>query len=53
MTQQDLQLLADIYNGLLEVRVQGNDTFIMADCMRAFQKFIIDKGNEIKNKKEE
>lgn len=35
MKQENLQQLADIYNSLLQIHTRGEETFVMADCMRA------------------
>lgn len=35
MNNENLQSLAEIYNNLLRVHTNGEDSFIMADCMRA------------------
>lgn len=43
MTNQDLQLLINIYNSLLEVQTKGTSSFIMTDCLRALQQFVKEK----------
>lgn len=53
MTQQDLQALAQIYNSLLTIKVNGDDIFTMADCMKAFRSFIYTKQDQLSDKKEE
>ena len=40
VSQEEMQVLADVYNSLLTVHTKGSDTFIMADCMRALEKTI-------------
>ena len=52
MTQNDLQVLANIYNNLLGVSTHGEDTFIMADSMRALKEFIFTKQKELEHKEE-
>lgn len=42
MTQEQLTQLARIYNTLMQVNTKGEDTFIMADCLRALQKVLVD-----------
>ena len=39
---EQLQQLTRIYNTLLEVQTKGENTFIMADSLRAFEKCIMD-----------
>lgn len=52
MEQKDLQLLADIYNNLLNISVSGEDVFIMSECMQALRQFVYSKQQELKDKKE-
>ncbi len=42
MTNEQLQQLARIYNTLLTVTTKGEDTVIMADCIRAFQQVLLE-----------
>lgn len=42
ITMEQLQQLTRIYNTLLEVQTKGENTFIMADSLRAFEKCIMD-----------
>lgn len=42
MTNEQLQQLARIYNTLLTVTTKGEDTVIMADCIRAFQAVLLE-----------
>lgn len=42
ITIEQLQQLTRIYNTLLEVQTKGENTFIMADSLRAFEKCIMD-----------
>lgn len=37
ITQEQFEQLSRIYNTLLEVNTKGEDTLIMADCIRALQ----------------
>ena len=45
ITREQLEQLARIYNTLMNVSTKGEDTFIMADCLRAMEQVIttIDK----------
>ena len=47
ITREQLEQLARIYNTLMNISTKGEDTFIMADCLRAMEKVItdIDKAN--------
>lgn len=40
ITIEQLQQLTRIYNTLLEVQTKGENTFIMADSLRAFEQVI-------------
>lgn len=40
ITNEQLSLLARIYNTLLQVGTKGEDTLIMADCLRALEQVI-------------
>lgn len=53
MTQKDLQFLAEIYNRMLEIHTKGQDTFVMADCMQSLHQFIMAKGKELQELREE
>ena len=46
MKYEDMQVLANIYNTLLGVKTSGEDTYAMADAMRALYKFIDAKQKE-------
>jgi len=37
ITKEQLEQLARIYNTLLNVGTRGEDTLIMADCLRALE----------------
>lgn len=47
ITREQLEQLARIYNTLMNISTKGEDTFIMADCLRAMEKVVtdIDKAN--------
>lgn len=38
--------LMQIYNALSSISTKGDDTIIMADCLRAFQSVIIEMNKE-------
>ena len=40
MTKFQLEQLVRIYNTLTTISTKGEDTLIMADCLRAFRKVI-------------
>ena len=42
ITREQLEQLARIYNTLMNISTKGEDTFIMADCLRAMEKVITD-----------
>ena len=42
MTNEQLQQLARIYNTLLTINTKGEDTVVMADCIRAFQQVLLE-----------
>lgn len=52
ITKEQLEQLARIYNTLLEVKTKGEDTFFMADSLRALEKVIKDI-NEVSKEIEE
>ena len=53
MKQENLQQLADIYNSLLQIHTRGEETLVMADCMRALFNIINDEAKEAQSKKNE
>lgn len=52
ITREQLEQLARIYNTLMNISTKGEDTFIMADCLRAMEKVVtdIDKAASESNK---
>lgn len=52
MNINKLEVLSRIYNTLLLVNTKGEDTMIMADCLKALQNFILTNKQEIENKEE-
>lgn len=47
MSQERLNQLATIYNALMGIPTKGEDSFIMADCLRALQNIIIAEQQEL------
>ena len=54
MNNEKLEILSRIYNTLLLINTKGEDTLIMADCLKALQSFLLkekkwleDKGKEV------
>lgn len=41
ITREQVEQLTRIYNTLLEVGTKGQDTLVMADCLRALEQVII------------
>ena len=42
MTQEQLFLLAQIYNKLMTIQTKGTDTLIMAECLTNLKKIIFE-----------
>ena len=40
ITKEQVEQLSRIYNTLLEISTKGEDTLVMADCLRAFQQVV-------------
>lgn len=53
MNMEKLQFLMNIYNELLLVSTNGNNSFIMVDNLRKLQKFIIQEEKELREGKED
>lgn len=50
ITKEQIEQLTRVYNTLFEITTKGEDTLVMADCIRAFQQAIIEiKSNPISN----
>lgn len=43
MTQEKIESLSRIYNTLLLINTKGEDTIIMADCLKAIKSFILNE----------
>jgi hypothetical protein len=41
ITKEQLEQLTRIYNTLLNVGTRGEDTLIMADCLRALEQVVV------------
>lgn len=41
ITKEQLEQLTRIYNGLKSVNTKGEDTLMMADCLRALEQLIV------------
>jgi hypothetical protein len=50
ITNEQLGQLANIYNALLNVRINGDDMFILADAMRALKQTVIQIKEQNENK---
>ena len=42
ITREQVEQLTRIYNTMLEIRTKGEDTLVMADCLRALQQVVAD-----------
>ena len=42
ITREQLEQLTRIYNTMLNIGTKGEDTLIMADCLRALQQVVTD-----------
>ena len=40
ITKEQVEQLTRIYNTMLEIRTKGEDTLVMADCLRAFEQVV-------------
>ena len=40
ITKEQVEQLTRIYNTMLEIRTKGEDTLIMADCLRALEQVV-------------
>lgn len=47
MNKEKIDSLSRIYNTLLLVNTKGEDTIIMADCLRALQNFVLTEKENI------
>lgn len=55
ITQEELTQLSKIYNTLSLISTKGEDTLVMADCLRAFQQVLenVIKNNQTSSELEE
>lgn len=49
MDMEKLETLSRIYNTLLLINTKGEDTMIMADCLKALRNFILANKQGIEN----
>lgn len=40
ITKEQVEQLTRIYNTMLEIRTKGEDTLVMADCLRALEQVV-------------
>ena len=40
ITREQIEQLTRIYNTMLEIRTKGEDTLVMADCLRALEQVV-------------
>ena len=52
MTYEKLETLSRIYNTLLLISTKGEDTIIMADCLKAIKNFVINEQKELEIEEE-
>ena len=53
MNNKYLEQLSRIYNTMLEIQTKGEDTLIMADCLRAFEQVITSIEQDLNNNQPE
>ena len=51
ITKEQVEQLTRIYNTMLEIRTKGEDTLVMADCLRALEQVVtqVIKANDSQN----
>lgn len=49
MVYEKLEILSRVYNTLLLINTKGEDTIVMADCLRALHNFIFNEEQNLKN----
>lgn len=51
ITKEQVEQLTRIYNTMLEIRTKGEDTLVMADCLRALEQVVtqVIKNNDSQN----
>ena len=47
MSYEKLETLSRIYNTLLLINTKGEDTLVMADCLKAMKSFILNEQKEL------
>lgn len=53
MTYENLETLTRLYNTLFLINTKGDDTLLMADCLRTLKNFVLTEKDKLDNKKEE
>lgn len=53
MSMERIEQLARIYNTLLLVNTKGEDTVLMADCLKALRTFVTEEQQNLTLKEEE
>lgn len=55
ITNEQFDLFSRIYNAMLEINTRGEDTLLMADCLRALKQTLteIDQNSKINEEKKE
>ena len=53
MTYEKLETLSRIYNTLLLINTKGEDTMIMADCLRAMKSCVENEQRELQTTQKE
>lgn len=48
MSEKNMELLSQIYNAMANIATKGEDTLIMADCLRAMSQILQDEQNATK-----
>lgn len=49
MNYNDLELLTRLYNTMLLINTKGEDTMLMAECLKTLQNFVLTKKQELTN----
>lgn len=49
MNYEQLETLSRIYNTFLMISTKGEDTMLMADCMKALKQFILTEQQKLQN----
>ena len=52
ITKEQIDQLTRIYNTMFEIQTKGEDTLVMADCLRALEQIIISIKNNTESVEE-